>query len=196
MELNVKEKELEHIRYFLEWIMSIDIMVWTMCCVIIVLVWHLYNHKNSDIYSPIKKITYCVIFVGIVFITTLLRNLSLRDVMAVQPINYKNIQTNDLLSFYNNIIAYLSFAFVILSVVAYNSIKVLTEEKATKLILEKFEEKRSDLDRIIDDEIQEKFSVIKEELEILKGNIIKSDDGLLNEDCFDKVENVTLTVEK
>lgn len=187
-------KILDGLQVLWTWMQSIDLIVLLLLFVIVVLVWHLYNHERTDVYSPIKKMFSTSIFVGIVFVTTIICNLLQRDMMAAVPLKAKNMQTSDIISFYNNIIAYLSFAFVILSVIAYNSIKVLTEEKATKLIQEMLEKKKEEIEHTIDDQIQDKLSGLREEFEILQENILKNSEDTSSDD--DNVENLVLTVDR
>jgi len=157
-----------------------DIKDWLIIFIGIVLCWHLCTHKNLEKLDVLQKSLKVFLFCCAIFIGTLISNIYLKDVIASKPLRSEGFQNEDLISFYNNMITYLSLAFVIMSLIAYNSIKVLTEEKAEKMIEEKLERRLREklkniinkkMEEIIKESSEEKFSKLQEDIEVLKDNI-------------------------
>lgn len=170
---------------------QIDTIGWLVIVIGIILCWHLGIHKNLQRLDVIQKSLKFFLFCCAIFIGTIISNIYLKDVVASNPLCSEGFKNEDLISFYNNMITYLSLAFVIMSLIAYNSIKVLTEEKAEKMIEKKLQEIEEDkIEEIVKDACEEKYSKLQEEMEVLKGNVQQyvhsTQDGDLNDEYVDQ----------
>jgi Txe/YoeB family toxin of Txe-Axe toxin-antitoxin module len=182
----------------IEIFLQIDTTGWLVFVIGIILCWHLGTHKNLQKLDVLQKSLNIFLLCGAIFIGTIISNIYLKDVIASRPLCSEGFKNEDLISFYNNMITYLSLAFVIMSLIAYNSIKVLTEEKAETMIDNKLEKKLREklkniitekMEDIIKDVCEEKFSGIQEDIEVLKGNIQQYLNDTENKDLDNEYTN-------
>lgn len=153
---------------------NLSIWNWIIIVLCLSFIGHFSLHKKDASLSP-KKICKCISFVVLVFITTLICNLFMKNIMAYRDVKLST-DFSDISGFYNNIITYLSLAFAIISMVAYNSIKVLTEEKARMMV-----------EKEINSKIAEAYKKLLEKykkLELETNNLISS----IEPNIDDKIE--------
>ena len=179
----------------IELFIQIDTTGWLVFVIGIILCWHLGIHKNLQKLDVLQKSLKVFLFCCAIFIGTVISNVYLKDVVASKPLCSEGFKNEDLISFYNNVITYLSLAFVIMSLIAYNSIKVLTEEKAENMIKNKLKEIENDkIEEIVKDACEEKYSNLREEIEVLKGNIQQYIHNAQNDDSNDEYVNQEISI--